>query len=221
LGDFKFHRLSPNDCCYLSDDSFCIAIREYFCNEGYSAGLVNSHIINVKRTLSIRSENRNYQYYFEKSMRAIVKDLLLFLKRANVEPYIDLVVVLPSSKKIDNPDYNDKSERLSNLLAKQLKIPTRSDIICIKDSHQASHQGGGRDPLFLYNNFYINPDHHDLAYSAGTIVLVDDVITSGAHFESAKRLLNELNPGNTVIGVFYAKAINRTQTIYEEDLNIF
>jgi len=40
------------------------------------------------------------------------------------------------------------------------------------------------------------------------IVLLDDVLTSGAHFTAARRRILEVFPDATVIGIFWAKAIS-------------
>ena len=40
------------------------------------------------------------------------------------------------------------------------------------------------------------------------IVLLDDVLTSGAHFTAARRRILEIFPNVTVIGIFWAKAVS-------------
>jgi predicted amidophosphoribosyltransferase len=46
-----------------------------------------------------------------------------------------------------------------------------------------------------------------LRSEATSIIVVDDVLTSGAHFKAAKRMIQEKIPGAFVIGLFWARAV--------------
>ena len=53
-----------------------------------------------------------------------------------------------------------------------------------------------------------NELHVKLALFPTHIAVVDDVITSGAHFRAAKDLLAERFPEAQIIGIFWARAVD-------------
>jgi len=68
---------------------------------------------------------------------------------------------------------------------------------------QASHMGGTRRPEQIFDNVVWD----GVSRPTRSIVLVDDVITSGAHFKACQRMLQMELRGIAVVGVFWAKAI--------------
>lgn len=73
----------------------------------------------------------------------------------------------------------------------------------VSESHQPVHSGGDRNP----EEFYSFLKWKGLRTSPAHIVLVDDVITSGAHFKACQRLIHEHHPDIEIAGVFWAKVI--------------
>ena len=53
----------------------------------------------------------------------------------------------------------------------------------------------------MWSNVDLSPHTH--------IVLIDDVITSGAHFAACKRKIRTNYPNMDIVGVFWAKSIRQ------------
>jgi hypothetical protein len=217
LGNLQFQTLTPNECYRLTPESRCFAVREYHIREGFE-GYVNQQTVNIKRSIQARRNSSSFQYYFEQSIRNVARDLLMFLKAPNIQPYIDLVILLPSSKREDDPEYNDKSHRIADILRSQLGMPVSSTLIEIQASHESAHLGGNRTIDFHFNNLAINGEEEHLISQAKTIVLVDDLITSGGHFEGAKARIQVSQLNQTIIGLFWARAIDREKNTSIDDI---
>ena len=59
----------------------------------------------------------------------------------------------------------------------------------------------------------------DLAQPAPSVIaIVDDILTTGAHFRAAKALLSSLFPGTDIIGLFIAR--RAPETVDPEDFDV-
>jgi predicted amidophosphoribosyltransferase len=63
--------------------------------------------------------------------------------------------------------------------------------------------------ITLYNNYTIADELVDPVPSL--IAVVDDVLTTGAHFKAMKRILIETFPDVSVVGVFLARRVPNTE----------
>jgi hypoxanthine phosphoribosyltransferase len=68
----------------------------------------------------------------------------------------------------------------------------------------AAHLGGDRD----IESFYENLEWVGFRSQAvNTVVVVDDVITSGSRFKACKQIILEYHPDARVIGVFWGRTV--------------
>lgn len=208
MDSLRVQTLTPTECYHLSRDSKCYAIHQYIIGEGF-AGTVNQYVVNFKRSMSLRRQNETYAYYFHKAINAVSTDLSRILGRPELSPHIQRIVVLPSSKRRDHPDFNDKGDRIAERLRNLINVPVSSDLIDICESHDRVSHGGDRSIEFHRSNYYVVPERQGLIEQAEALVVVDDLITSGSHFQAAKALLLEVNPNLSVIGLFWARAVDR------------
>ncbi len=123
-------------------------------------------------------------------------------------PENEVVAAIPCSKCETDPEYYPTGEHVLRKLHN-----LRPDLHIIRplrmrETMQSSRKGGSRNPSVIYNNLEwlggIPPRTQGL-------FLIDDVVTTGAHFNACKRIICEQHPGMDVCGIFLAK------TIWEEE----
>lgn len=180
---------------YLEDEDICFYARDYISRGGYQASNANNLINNFKKPADRKGKPE--WSWKEKAIKQFASEI------SEILPDEMLVTCIPSSIIKTDPSYDS---RLEDTL-KQLKL-LRPDIIIkfpisIMQTTVASHSGGGRNPEQIYENL----KWKGLLTTFDQIVLVDDVLTTGAHFKACKKLILEYHPHKTVIGIFWAKTV--------------
>ena len=118
------------------------------------------------------------------------------------------LVPIPPSKKIGDPEHDDRMLQICNQIAAGLASVEVSDLFVIKKSVQASHLSRTR-PTKEQLKENLRMMIRDDDYRPETLViLLDDVLTSGAHYSACKELLEGVFPAVTVIGVFVARVVH-------------
>jgi len=114
-------------------------------------------------------------------------------------------VPVPPSRIVGDPLYDDRMTQVVRLLdptvdARELVYQAEG----MHDAHSAANRPG---PALLYENYRIQEALLD-PVPAG-IAIVDDVLTTGAHFKAMKRILRETY-GVSVVGIFLARRVPDT-----------
>jgi len=184
--DIPFHVTSQDEIFYA---------REYISEGGYEASEANSLIINFKKDISRKGKPE--WYYKEQAIRKFA----LELGRAVMENAV--LAAIPSSIWELDPKYDS---RMDDMLA-QAKGFKPSLILekpfVANQTTTPSHHGGTRNPQEIYDNLV----WRGFSQPTNLVLLVDDVLTSGAHFRACKRLIQEHHPNVRVVGVFWAKTV--------------
>lgn len=81
-----------------------------------------------------------------------------------------------------------------------------SQLEGMHDAHTAEHRPRPND---LYQNYVI--DGELMEPVPVQIAVVDDVLTTGAHFKAMKQVLQETFPGIEVMGLFLARRVPDTE----------
>ena len=113
---------------------------------------------------------------------------------------------IPSSKHKDNFEYD---RRFEDFFEEFLKLRPNLNIewpIDIKQTGQASHQGGLRNPEECKNNYIWKG--FSSKKSLGKLCVFDDVLTTGAHFRAVSDFLRENGYKGQIIGIFWSRAIS-------------
>jgi predicted amidophosphoribosyltransferase len=80
------------------------------------------------------------------------------------------------------------------------------ELVNLTTTHVPAHEAEYRlSPDELYELY--EPDEALSEPPPASLVVADDVLTTGAHFKAMKRILNETFPGVPVIGVFVARRV--------------
>lgn len=193
--------LKKPDHSYLRDDDDCLYLMEYFSHKGYGYSPENSFIQNLKKSVTRKAL---YEYRFKSE--AITKATILF--KTSVLPAIEnwgpcTFVPIPCSKEKTDSLYDDRVEQFTSncLIGSHHNF---AELFKIRESRPATHESDLR----------LRPDEHmelldiDLNIGAGTkdtIILVDDVITTGSQFVACKDLILRHYPHKLVVGIFLAR----------------
>ena len=199
----KIDDLMRCDHVYLSEDDECYFIGEYTARTGYGYSATNQLVWNFKKTMDRRGRPE-----WPHKGRAIEKAAVAF--RTALEPMGQetlnklTFVPVPPSKAKEDPLYDDRLTQMLNLIRPDPKLDVR-EIIVQKHSTDAVHSSDVRP----------GPDEVEAMYEIDKrltqpkpdlIVIVDDVLTTGAHFRASQAVLSSHFPTTKIIGLFIARA---------------
>ena len=190
------------DHSQLEDNDDCFFLLEYTARAGFNHGRTNNLISNIKKSVDRRSK-AEYQYKIL-SMR----DLALELRKA-VTPAKrpgEVWVPVPPSKARDDPLYDDRMLEILNIYSGGSGIDIR-EIVVQDQSMEPSRVLGALRPgqEELLKNYRV--DERLCSPEPSTIVVVDDVLTSGAHYKAMKTVLLRRFPESNIVGLFLARTI--------------
>lgn len=182
------HFLDVNDECYF--------FGEYSAREGYTYNKTNEFIYNLKKSVD-RRNLPEWQY----KENAIQRAAELLGASINFDLDITLVPVPPSKAKTD-PLYDDRILRVLKAISHE-NLDIR-ELIIQRETIKSSHSTEERPSLqFLIENYSI--DKKLLSPEPKTIIIVDDVLTTGRHFKAIKSILLNQFPHTKIIGIFMAR----------------
>ena len=195
--DYHYLKLPEDECFYFM---------EYISGLGYKGGDTNSLISNFKKEVS-KKGTPEYRYKVE-AIAKIASMLVQTLKNKNIEHYT--FVPIPPSKAKSNLLYDARLLKVLHIAKKELSGLDVCELFSLKESMQASHTTENRlTKNELKNLIFVDDDK--LQLTKKTIILFDDILTTGAHFKACKELLKEKLPDIRIIGLFIARTIRCRQ----------
>lgn len=190
--DLHSHLNIKEDKCYFA--------LSYISNVGgYKFGGTNQLIFNFK----IKPDRKGTHQWKHKE-KAIEKVSDILKKSNSLNSVLDKVtlVPIPPSKSKKDPLYDD---RLTKAL--DLAFGKKADVRELLEhvmSKEASHEQDIRPTIKeLYDN--LDLIHSKCVDLKKNVILIDDVLTTGAHFKACKQKIIENYPDVNVIGVFVAR----------------
>jgi len=209
------NRLTKIDALTLPDHSFltatddCYFLGEYTARGGFSYSATNDLISNFKKSMDRREHPSEWRY---KGL-AIAKAAGAF-RSALGDSGLDLLtfVPVPPSKAKEDPSYDDRMERMIREIRPEKPVDLR-ELVIQPASTEADHElpegeqrlrPEERESLYLIDETLAQPLMNQIA-------VVDDMLTTGAHFKAAKSLLSKRFPGVTIIGLFIARRAPNTE----------
>lgn len=192
----------PDTPVYLDHTDSCYHYREYTSHGGWSASETNGLVSNFKKP--VRFRNTNQWPYKLRAVQAFTRELGIVLPRES--SYV--VAPIPTSKRREDPEYDSRiADALEGLRQTQGNVEVEYPFQ-FAASHDANHLATNRmNPEQVYRLL----EWEGLRANYRSIVLVDDVITCGAHYKACKRMLLDRFPGMTVHGVFWARTVWQPQ----------
>lgn len=192
-----FNDKSRKDHHYLRAEDDCYYLIEYTRGKSFDYSNANSFINNLKKSPKTRG---TWQWrHKQKAIRVAAKTLLRELPDEWLSD--STFVPVPPSKAKNHPEYDD---RMLQILAK-LNVDVR-EVVYQTHTMTAAHESENRHSVDeLAENYEIDEDQTEPAPTH--IVIIDDMITAGAHFRAVSRVLHERFPDVPISGVFLARRI--------------
>jgi hypothetical protein len=190
--------LERPDHSFLTENDKCFFLGEYTSRRRYDFSDTNQLINNLKKHPSYRGTPA-WQYK-EEAIRWLGEVIRSHLQQKFFREGI--LVPIPPSKSPDDPEYDDRMERVAKAIGTVEVRPLLKTIHSRPPLHTSE---GPRNPNSLKNNLEILAGL--LAPEPTSILLLDDVLTTGAHFRACKMLLQEAIGDVKVFGLFIARRI--------------
>lgn len=197
----KIDDLTRPDHYFLGPEDKCYYIGEYTSRAGYVCSKTNNIVQNFKKPVDRKGLS---EYYYKgtaiseiaSTFRALINDK--WIKEATLVP-------IPPSKAKNDPLYDDRLVQLLHKMCQGLNADIR-ELVLQRESLPAAHESSNRhSPDDLLEQYYI--DDESAEPTPLVVGLFDDVLTTGAHYTAAKRLLSVRFPDISIIGLFYARRV--------------
>lgn len=206
----KIDDLRRLDHSYLRAKDHCYFIGEYTARAGSSFSATNDLILNFKKGMD-RQGRPEWGY-----KRRAILEAAEAMRTATAYLGWDRLksmtfVPIPPSKAKGDPLYDDRLTQMLNEMYPNQRLDIR-EIIVQRKSTEPAHSSDTRpspqeiESWYEINGRYVTPvpEH---------IVIVDDVLTTGAHFCAAKALLSSHFPRATMSGLFIARRVPGTSDV--------
>lgn len=181
---------------HIKSDDKCVYAREYKSQSGFKYR-TNQLIWNFKKS-PLKKETPEWQYRTE-AITVFTKEIeKLFKPNSNAT-----ITAIPSSKPNTHPEYDNRFE---DLFKELVKIRPNLNIECpveIQNIIKPAHHGGSRDPEDIKKN-YKWKGFKNIPEKIG---ILDDVLTTGAHFRAMSDFLKENGYNGQIIGIFWSRAV--------------
>ena len=201
----KVDELSLSDHYHLTDSDECWYFGEYTAYKDWSFSETNQLIKNLKKKMSVKGTNQ-----WPHKLRAIAQVGDLFASVIDPQRLQRfLLVPIPPSKIVGDPDYDPRMREILDQAAARLNchLPIAE---CITQIHNADPDHESDDSRLYPEDRADTYQVHQGLIPAGTegILLVDDMLTTGSHYKGAEIALKRLYPQMQVQGLFVARRIH-------------
>ena len=196
--------LTRGDHRYLAAGDVCHFIGEYTARRGFAYSATNSLILDFKKPVG-RAGRPEWRY--KEAAIAIAAAVL----RGAVHPSVldRLVFVpVPPSKARDAAGYDDRLVRMLRMVRPQQPLDVRELIVQARSTEAAHLRTVRPRPDELAALYRI--DAALAAPGPGVVAVVDDLLTTGAHFRAAATVLKAAFPDIDVVGLFLARRVPET-----------
>jgi hypothetical protein len=186
---------------HLTAADQCYFLREYTAGRGYAGSETNHLILNLKKPPDRRGKPE--WRYKERAIEQIARE---FRASVNLSALSRVTLVpMPPSKAKSDPLYDDRMLHVLRAVDVEGQLDIRELLLCA-ESMPATHATAVRPTIAqLIANFVL--DESLAAPQPRNIALVDDVLTTGAHFVAAKAVLAARFAGLPIHGLFVARRV--------------
>ena len=206
----QIDQLTRRQHFYLEESDVCAFIGEYTARTGFEYSETNELIYNFKKGMKRRNQP-DWPY----KLRAIQRVAATFEHILSEQALNDFTFVpIPPSRARDDPNYDDRMRQVLQLIRPEQPIDMR-ELIVQTESTAAAHDSEDRPGPQAIKYLY-RIDEKMTSPDPVRLVVVDDMLTTGAHFKAAQSLLGERFSGVPVYGLFVARrALPKEQLLVE------
>ena len=196
----EIDELTRPDHSWLTDEDRCYFLGEYTARQGYAHSPTNDLILNFKKPPDRRG--RPEWRYKE---RAVQRAAAAFRHALGAAPVRRTFVPVPPSKARAHPLHDDRVARMLRIIWPGQPADIR-DIIIQPESADAAHESPVRPPPSQIEAGYRIAETLT-APEPAFIAIVDDVLTTAAHFRAASSVLAARFPCVQIVGLFIARRV--------------
>ena len=206
----KVDDLTRPDHFFLEPEDRCFYLGEYTARKGFQFSDTNNLINNLKKPMD-RKGKPEWSYKtqaIEKAGRLLREGIDAvnpnWLAKATLVP-------VPPSKVKGDSEYDDRLMGILRRMSRGMKVDIR-ELVLQRENMQAAHGMTSRPGLSdLVGNYVIDEKLADPKPSV--IGIVDDVLTTGAHFKAAQQVVRTRFPNVPCYGFFVARRIPDTSDV--------
>jgi hypothetical protein len=187
---------------HLTAADQCYFLREYTAGRGYAGSETNHLILNLKKPPDRRGKPE--WRYKERAIEQVAREFrasvnLSALRRVTLIP-------MPPSKAKSDPLYDDRILQVLRTVDVEGQLDIR-ELLLGAQSMPATHATAARPTIAqLIANLVLAESL--TVPEPRSIALVDDVLTTGAHFVAAKAVLAGRFPDASIRGLFVARRVH-------------
>lgn len=197
----KVDALLGADHYHLTSEDECFVLREYTPRAGFSYSETNNLISNLKKSPERRGKPE--WFYKEQAVRQLGQELR---QATNPKWLLDATIVpMPPSKTKGHPLYDDRIVQIARILCDGTGAQMRELLYQDVDTEAHHQQDNRRDVTRLMN--ILKVDESVASPPPRQIGILDDMLTTGAHFRAGKHVLLQRFPGVRVLGLFLARRV--------------
>lgn len=195
-----------SDHPFLREEDSCLFFGDYVGGQSYRGGATNQLVFNYKCPPTTAAVNVGRRGHKERAIATVSSGLRNSMTREDAESVT--WVPIPTSKVVGDPDYDDRLIRTLKTAFAGYDADIRA---LLRQSANTTPDHATEDrttPEELFD--VLEVDHSELikAPLRSTVILFDDVITTGKHFKCCERRLREVVPADIlIVGIFVARRI--------------
>ena len=197
----KVDDLTRGDHYHLTGDDDCYFLGEYSARKGFAFSPSNGLILNFKKKMDRRG--RPEWAYKTKAIQNAAAAFRAAL-RDEVRNRFTFVPVPPSKAKTD-PLYDDRLVRMLSQIWPGEKTDIR-EMVLQPVSTDAVHDHEQRPTPDEIEERYVI-DRKTVTPAPNFIAVVDDVLTTGAHFVAVRSKVRQVFPDTKIVGLFVARRV--------------
>ena len=199
----QWKKIEQGQLPHIKKHDFWVYAREYVSNTGYQGGPTNSLILNFKKSPS--KNNTSEWQHREDAVKQFKEDIEVCLFFSALVPISQVALTsVPSSKKKDHPEYDDRFEDLFKEFLKSHPQWIVEWPVEIKENIKPSHKSREKNPDILRENYLWKGFRNK---EPEILCICDDIITTGAHLRAMSDFLIENNYKGQIIGICWAKTV--------------
>jgi hypothetical protein len=189
---------------YLEDHHKCFFLREYTSNRDFNYGETNNLISNLKKEMH-KAGGAEWRYKLQ-AINRFARELNGVIPSSIAETAV--FVPMPPSKVREDPAYDPRLIQILESTNRLREDPLRiCDCISEVENRESAHSIDSRRTPPDEKLESLRVDRTQLPRDVRTVVVFDDMITTGSSFAAVERLLRGALPDTDIIGLFLARRI--------------